>query len=101
MSTSTAALGSAIHQLLHAVHLTIIALKLAISRKLERYNGFIIQHIDNKTQFEEKISSRSLLIFLEKLTCIAYVYRWIYVAWTYVHRELFYHIWAVYQCVEL
>ena len=33
------------------------------ARKLERYNGFIIQHIDNKTQFEEKISSTSLLIF--------------------------------------
>ena len=21
--------------------------------------------------------------------------------WTYVHREFFYHIWAVYQCAEL
>ena len=24
-----------------------------------------------------------------------------YVMWTYVHREFFDHIWAVYQCVEL
>ena len=35
----------------------------AISRKLERYNGFIIQHIDNKTQFEEKVSTS---LFLKK-----------------------------------
>ena len=26
-----------------------------MSRKLERYNSFIIQHIDNKTKFKEKI----------------------------------------------
>ena len=32
-----------------------------ISRKLERYNSFIIQRIDNKTKFEEKISSTSFL----------------------------------------
>ena len=32
-----------------------------ISRKLERYNGFIIQHIDNKTKFEKKILSTSFL----------------------------------------
>ena len=32
-----------------------------ISRKLERYNGFIIQRIDNKTNFEEKILSTSFL----------------------------------------
>ena len=37
-----------------------------ISRKLERYNGFIIQHIDNKTKFEEKILSTSFL-FLHSL----------------------------------
>ena len=30
-----------------------------------------------------------------------YIYRWIYVMWTYVHREFFDHIWAVYQWVEL
>ena len=30
-----------------------------------------------------------------------YIYRWIYVMWTYVHQEFFDHIWAVYQCVEL
>ena len=29
------------------------------------------------------------------------IHRWIYVMWTYVHREFFDHIWAVYQCVEL
>ena len=38
----------------------------AISRKLERYNGFIIQHIDNKTKFEEKILSTSFFIFFPK-----------------------------------
>ena len=37
-----------------------------ISLKLERYNGFIIQHIDNKTKFEEKILSTSFL-FLHSL----------------------------------
>ena len=37
-----------------------------ISRKLERYNGFIIQHIDNKTKFKEKILSTSFL-FLHSL----------------------------------
>ena len=36
------------------------------SRKLERYNSFIIQHIDNKTKFEEKILSTSFL-FLHSL----------------------------------
>ena len=37
-----------------------------ISRNLERYNSFIIQHIDNKTKFEEKILSTSFL-FLHSL----------------------------------
>ena len=37
-----------------------------ISRKLERYNSFIIQHIDNKTKFEKKILSTSFL-FLHSL----------------------------------
>ena len=37
-----------------------------ISRRLERYNGFIIQHIDNKAKFEEKILSTSFL-FLHSL----------------------------------
>ena len=37
-----------------------------MSRKLERYNSFIIQHIDNKTKFEEKILSTSFL-FLHSL----------------------------------
>ena len=67
------------------------------------YNGFIIQHIDNKTKFEEKILSTSFL-FLHSLVNMLlkiYIYRWIYVMWTYVHREFFDHIWAVYQCVEL
>ena len=36
-------------------YLTIMAWKRGC--KLERYHGFIIQHIENKTQFEEKISS--------------------------------------------
>ena len=36
---------------------------------LERYNSFIIQHIDNKTKFEEKILSKSpfFLHFLVKM----------------------------------
>ena len=37
-----------------------------MSRKLERYNSFIIQNIDNKTKFEEKIFSTSFL-FLHSL----------------------------------
>ena len=37
-----------------------------MSRKLERYNSFIIQHIDNKTKFKEKILSTSFL-FLHSL----------------------------------
>ena len=51
------------------------------SRKLEHYNGFIIQHIDNKTKFEEKIYivDKPFKFFLKKLTYIAYVDRWIYV----------------------
>ena len=59
--------------------------------KIGRYNGFIIQHIDNKTLFEERenIVDKPFNLFLKKLTCIAYVYRWIYVTWTYVHREFF------------
>ena len=36
------------------------------SRKLERYNSFIIQHIDNKKKFEEKILSKTFL-FLHSL----------------------------------
>ena len=39
---------------------------LSLSRKLDRYNSFIIQHIDNKTKFEEKILSLSFL-FLHSL----------------------------------
>ena len=30
-----------------------------------------------------------------------YIHRWIYVMWTYVYRDFYDHIWAVYQCVEL
>ena len=30
-----------------------------------------------------------------------YIHRWIYVMWTYLRREFFDHIWAVYRCVEL
>ena len=50
------------------IYLTIIVRKRAckLERKLERYNGFIIQHIDNKTKFEEKILSTSFL-FLHSL----------------------------------
>ena len=76
-----------------------------MSHKLECYNGFIhvIQHIDNKTQFEEKI----LFIFLKKK---AYMYSLpkssdIRCVDLHVHLTrvffFFYHIWYVYQCVEL
>ena len=49
------------------VHIIIIHYSAkAISRKLERYKSFIIQHIDKKTKFEEKILSTSFL-FLHSL----------------------------------
>ena len=49
-----------------------------------------VQHIDNKTKFEEKNIVDKLFIFA--FSCQhakIYLYRWIYVMWTYVHREFF------------
>ena len=44
---------------------------------------------------------RSVIFAFSCQNAKIYIHRWIYVMWTYVHREFFYHIWAVYQCVEL
>ena len=57
---------------------------------------FIIQHIDKlqNTVLRENIVNKVFNFFLKKLSCIAYVYRWIYIMWTYVHvhQGSFYHI---------
>ena len=45
-----------------------------ISRKLERYNSFIIQHIDNKTNFEEKKWSTSFLFSHSLVKMLKFTY---------------------------
>ena len=43
-----------------------------MSRKLGRYNSFIIQHNDNKTKFEEKILSTSLLFLHSRVKMLKF-----------------------------
>ena len=59
-------------------------------------NTFIIQHIDNKTKFEEKILSTSFLFLnsLVKMLKVTSIVGYTIVGWTYVHREFFDHIWG-------
>ena len=66
------------------------------------YNSFIIQHIDNKTKFEEKILSTTFFFLhsLVKMLIFTSIVGYTSCGPTYI-KSFFYHIWAVYQCVEL
>ena len=74
-----------------------------ITRPFQHFiSSNIIQHIDNKTKFKEKILSTSLLFLhsLVKMLKLTSIVGYTSCGPTYI-ESFFYHIWAVYQCVEL
>ena len=72
-----------------------------IRRKLERYNSFIIQHIDNKTKFEEKILSTSFLFLhsLVKMLKFTSIIGYRSCGPMYIERFLTIHVFG--QCINV
>ena len=62
----------------------VISLKRYHASVIEHYNGFIIQHIDNKTQFDEKISLTNPLIYRYSLRISLDIICYMYVDLVYV-----------------